>query len=162
MNVLRSVVERILSKADVRINGGRPWDIQVKKDRFYRAALLEGSLGLGESYMKGWWDCAELEEMVYRLISAGLDRIGRLVPSAVGLKALSLLTNQQTRRLSSHAAEHYNLDNDLFCAFLGKYKNYSCAYYKDSEDLDTAQLQKLDLICRKLDLAPGDSVLDVG
>src|SRR5215470_8538471 len=104
MNIFKSVTERILSRADIQINGARPWDIQVKKDRFYRAALFEGSLGLGESYMEGWWDCADLEEMVYRMISAGLDRIGRLVPSAVGLKARSLLTNQQTRRLSSRAA----------------------------------------------------------
>src|SRR5207245_10290089 len=50
----------------------------------------------------------------------------------------------------------------LFCAFLGKYKAYSCAYYKDTDDLDEAQLLKLDTICKKLDLAPGDRVLDLG
>jgi cyclopropane-fatty-acyl-phospholipid synthase len=78
------------------------------------------------------------------------------------MHALATLTNRQTREVSARVARHYDLDNELFAAFLGKYKAYSCAYYEDTEDLDVAQSQKLDLLCRKLGLAPGDRVLDVG
>jgi cyclopropane-fatty-acyl-phospholipid synthase len=156
------VVEGILARVDVRIDGARPWDIRVRDDRFYRRALLEGSLGLGESYMDGWWDCADLEELVYRFVTSGIEAEARLLPNVLSMHALAALYNRQTRGVLEEVVRHYNLDNELFAAFLGKYKAYSCAYYKDTEDLDTAQLQKLDLLCQKLDLQPGDRVLDVG
>jgi cyclopropane-fatty-acyl-phospholipid synthase len=162
VNLYRTAVERILSTADVQLGGARPWDLQVSDDRFFRAALLEGSLGLGESYMEGWWSCADLEELVRRFIVTGVESRARLVPAFLRLGAAAQVVNRQTRALFEKVVRHYNLDNDLFCGFLGRYKNYSCAYFDGTDDLDEAQLKKMDLIGRKMCLAPGDRVLDVG
>ena len=159
---LEAVTRKVLHDVDVRVDGERPWDIQVRDPRFYRRALLEGSLGLGESYMDGWWDCADLEELIHRFISKRVDVKARLAPFALKMQVLAGLTNPQNRRLFQRVVRHYNLDNDLFCAFLGKYKNYSCAHFDGTDDLDVAQAQKMDLICRKLDIQPGDRVLDIG
>ena len=159
---LRRAVEAILERVDVRIDGDRPWDVRVHDDRFYRRALLEESMGLGESYMDAWWDCDNLDELAYRFVTSGIEQRARLLPNFLGKHALATLTNRQPREIGEKVARHYNLDNDLFSAFLGKYKAYSCAYFKDTEDLDAAQLLKMDLICRKMDLRPGERVLDVG
>jgi cyclopropane-fatty-acyl-phospholipid synthase len=156
------LVGRFLDRVGVRIDGDRPFDIRVRDRRFFRRALLEGSIGLGESYMDGWWDCDDLEELVYRFVVSGVEQTARSAPSFLGMHAVATLINRQDRGFFKNVVRHYNLDNDLFSAFLGKYKNYSCAYYKDTEDLDTAQLKKMELICRKLDLQRGDRVLDVG
>jgi cyclopropane-fatty-acyl-phospholipid synthase len=55
----RSIVEDALAMGDIQINGSRPWDIQVHDERFYRRVLAEDALGLGESYVEGWWDAEE-------------------------------------------------------------------------------------------------------
>ena len=161
--IYSKITKAILSPIDVEIGGNRPWDIQVRDPRFYRRVLLEGALGLGESYMEGMWDCADLEELVYRFIRGGVERVVQLLPNVVGLNLVANVLNRQTKTKSLRVArEHYDLDNDLFFNFLGKYHNYSCAYYRDTEDLDVAQLQKMNLICDKLGLTATDRVLDVG
>jgi len=53
-------VSELLASTDVKINGERDWDIQVHNDKLYRRVLADGSLGLGESYMDGWWDAASV------------------------------------------------------------------------------------------------------
>ena len=63
----------LLSLAGVAVNGGNPWDIKVNDDNFYRRVLASGSLGLGESYMDGWWDCPRLDEFFYRILNADVD-----------------------------------------------------------------------------------------
>jgi len=70
----RQIVTRLLSECGVRINGDAPYDIQVSNDDFYSRALLNGSLGLGESYMDGWWDTPDLEGFMYRLLSARIEQ----------------------------------------------------------------------------------------
>lgn len=52
---------KLLAGADIKINGNRPWDIKVKNEEFFSRVLLQGSLGLGESYMDGWWECEALD-----------------------------------------------------------------------------------------------------
>src|SRR6185369_2440934 len=101
-----------------RIDGIRPWDIQVRDDRFYRRALLEGSMGLGESYMDGLWDCADLEELVHRFVTSGIEAEARLLPNFLSMHALATLQNRQTRPVFAKVVRHYNLDNELFSAFL--------------------------------------------
>ena len=77
-NRYRSRAAELLSAADVVIDGGRPWDIQVRDERLYRRVMAQGSLGLGESYMDGWWDCERLDEFFSRVLRADLDsQIGR-------------------------------------------------------------------------------------
>lgn len=57
----REIVQKLAEKADIRINGDRPWDIQVHNDDLYARVLKQGTLGLGEAYMDGWWDCEEMD-----------------------------------------------------------------------------------------------------
>ncbi|RPE81874.1 cyclopropane fatty acyl phospholipid synthase [Vulcaniibacterium tengchongense] len=164
---LRRRVEQLLSKADVRIGGERPWDLQVDDDRFYARVLAQGSLGLGESYMDGWWRAQSLDGFLFHLLSAELDREVRGWGVLWdGLRAR--LTNLQSRRRSFAVGErHYDLGNDLYQAMLGKRLVYSCGYWRGRDgaplqDLDSAQEAKLDLACRKLGLQPGMRVLDIG
>lgn len=67
-------VQRFLAFADVRIDGDREWDITVNNDQFYPRVLRHGSLGLGESYVDGWWDCPALDQLFSRILGAELDR----------------------------------------------------------------------------------------
>ena len=67
-------IQYLLSFADVKINGDRPWDIQVHNTNLYSRVLAEGSLGLGEAYMDGWWDCDRLDEFFFRILKANLEK----------------------------------------------------------------------------------------
>ncbi|MGA8180993.1 MAG: cyclopropane-fatty-acyl-phospholipid synthase, partial [Desulfobacterales bacterium] len=69
----RKKIEHLLSLADVRINGDRPWDIQVNNEKLYPRILAHGSLGLGEAYMDGWWDCDMPDEFMFKILKANLD-----------------------------------------------------------------------------------------
>ncbi|GAA5075097.1 cyclopropane fatty acyl phospholipid synthase [Lysobacter panacisoli] len=167
MSALRSRVEQLLSLADIRVGGDRPWDVQVGDERFYARVLGQGSLGLGESYMDGWWRAPSLDEFLYHVLAADLDQKVRGV--GVAIDALwARLRNLQSRGRSFQIGErHYDLGNDLYRAMLGQRLVYSCAYWRDRfgralDDLDAAQEAKLDLVCRKLGLQPGMRVLDIG
>ncbi|WP_334179847.1 cyclopropane fatty acyl phospholipid synthase [Pseudoxanthomonas sp.] len=152
----------LLADADVRIGGERPWDMQVHDPRFHARVLGQGSLGLGESYMDGWWDAVSLDGLLSRLLAARLDE--RVHGAGEIFDALrARLTNLQSPRRSSEVGRrHYDLGNDLYAAMLGRRLVYSCGYWRDAEDLDAAQEAKLDLVCRKLGLRPGMRILDVG
>jgi cyclopropane-fatty-acyl-phospholipid synthase len=73
-----------------------------------------------------------------------------------------LLNLQSARRAAVVGERHYDIGNSFFQAMLGKRMVYSCGYWREAADLDSAQAAKLDLICRKLDLRPGMRVLDIG
>src|ERR1043166_2357568 len=72
INRFRPMVEALFNEAGVAIDGHQPWDIAVHDDRFYQRLLTDGSLGMGESYMDGWWDSQRVDEMISRLLRAGL------------------------------------------------------------------------------------------
>ncbi len=159
----RDRVARLLAHADVQVNGDRPWDIQVHDERFFSRVLTEGSLGLGEPYMDGWWDCEQLIELLHRLLSARLDQQVRSDWRLAAHLLMSRVFNLQSRRRSRQVAEeHYDLDAELYMSFLDPYNQYTCAYFRDAEDLNQAQENKLELICQKLKLTSGDEVLDIG
>lgn len=164
---LRKRVEGLLELADVRIDGDRPWDLQVDDEGFYARVLAQGSLGLGESYMDGAWRTQALDEMLVRLMRAHVDeRVHGWAAMLDGLRA-HLINLQSHRRSFTIGERHYDLGNDLYAAMLGRRLVYSCAYWRDREgrrldDLDAAQEAKLDLVCRKLGLRPGMRVLDIG
>lgn len=73
-NHLEGQVQEILALADVRIDGTRPWDITVHNQDFHGRVLRQGSVGLGESYMGGWWDCKELDQFFFKIFPTGIDR----------------------------------------------------------------------------------------
>lgn len=160
----KHVVEEILAQADVKINGDRPWDIQVNDERFYNRILKEGSLGLGESYMDEWWDCEALDECIFHILRADLEK--KIKPSWEArwdiLKAK--LFNMQARgnRSSKVIDEHYELGDDLYEYMLGDTLAYTCAYWKNAKTIDESQRAKFDLIAKKMGLKPGMSVLDIG
>ncbi|HET7586664.1 MAG TPA: cyclopropane fatty acyl phospholipid synthase [Gammaproteobacteria bacterium] len=158
----RSRAEELLRSADIEIDGSRPWDIRVHDPRLYARTFAEGSMGLGEAYMDGWWDCARLDEFFTRLLGARID--ARVLTWKDGLRSLEArLFNQQSRSRSFEIGRrHYDNGNRLYERMLDKHMMYSCGYWKDAQTLDEAQEAKLDLICRKLDLKPGMRLLDIG
>ncbi|MCE5263358.1 MAG: cyclopropane fatty acyl phospholipid synthase [Deltaproteobacteria bacterium] len=163
MREQRVLFGEILSRAGITIDGPNPWDIQVKDETFFVRLLRDNSLGLGEAYMEGLWECRRIDEFICRILRANLDEEIR-----GGLKFLlpymsALLFNSQTRRRAHVIADrHYDLGNDLFFSFLDPYNQYSCGYFNGTDDLAQAQQNKLALICRKLDLKPTDHLLDIG
>ncbi|KQY52638.1 cyclopropane fatty acyl phospholipid synthase [Lysobacter sp. Root494] len=159
---LRHRLERLLAHADVRVDGDRDWDLQMHDPRLPMRLLAQGSLGLGESYMDGWWDARSLDGLLYHLLDARIDeRVRGIAAYLDGLRAQ--LFNLQTRSRSFTVGErHYDLGNDLYAAMLGKRLVYSCGYWREATTLDEAQEAKLDLVCRKLGLQPGMRVLDIG
>jgi cyclopropane-fatty-acyl-phospholipid synthase len=162
-NKYKKITEEILALAGVNIDGKNPFDITVYNNDFYKRAITEGELGIGESYMDGWWDVDNLDEFICRILEAQLDeKIQRKYSIMLKLLSVKLLNLQSKRRAFIVGEKHYDLGNDLFQIMLDKRMNYSCAYWKNARDLDTAQENKLALICRKIDLKPGMHVLDIG
>lgn len=159
------ILQALVAEAGISFNGNRPWDIQVISPRMYRRVLRQGSLGFGESYVDGDWECERLDELFFRLFRANIDRsikgIARL--RFLGTYLRTLLINRQTPKRAFRVAErHYDIGNDVYEAMLDSTMSYSCGYWKEATTLAEAQRAKLALICNKLDLAPGQTMLDIG
>jgi len=137
--------------------------MRVNDQRIWDRVVAQRQLGLGESYIDGWFDCDALDEMLTRLISIDAAKAIPLRPMIAVHAIRSTLINYQTRkRAIKNAQHHYNIGNDLYEKMLDKRMIYSCGYWQDANDLDSAQEAKLDLVCRKLKLEPGMGVLDIG
>jgi len=149
------------ARAGITVGGNEPQDIRVNDSAFMGRVANEGTMGLGESYMDGQWDCDALDDFFYRL---SLVRHGRTKTLArYLLHVRSKFANLQSRSRSRDVIDaHYDLSNALYQRMLDPYMQYSCAYWKDATDLATAQKNKLELICEKLDLKPGERVLELG
>ncbi|MEK7108808.1 MAG: cyclopropane fatty acyl phospholipid synthase [Patescibacteria group bacterium] len=154
--------EEILKVAGITVNGSAPYDMQVHDERVYRRVFADGTLGLGESYMDGWWDAEDLPELFLRVMRADLYKeIANFGTIMLALRAK--LTNMQSGRRAFEVGEkHYDIGNDLYGAMLDSRMIYSCGYWKDAQNLNEAQEAKLDLICRKIGLKQDDTVLDIG
>ena len=161
-NNFRRRIQRLLSSADVLIDGDRPWDIQVHNEDFCARVLAQGSLGLGESYMDGWWDCQELDELFCRILRAGLDTRLKSWRDYLAFLRAKLFNLQKASRAAHVGRHHYDIGNDLYRRMLDQRLIYSCAYWNGASTLDEAQEAKLELVCRKLGLRPGMRVVDVG
>ncbi len=159
----REFFTKLLNKADITVNGPQPWDIQIHNDSLFQRILQGGSLALGESYMDGWWDVEKLDEFFYRIFKAELDKeITRNWRDIIDGFMLWIFNYQTKERSKEVGKKHYDLSNEFFKAMLDKRMIYTCGYWKDAKNLDEAQEHKLDLICRKLQLKPGMTVLDIG
>ncbi|WP_437180776.1 cyclopropane fatty acyl phospholipid synthase [Pseudomonas fluorescens] len=158
----RQHFESLFALADIRIGGARPWDIQLNDASVPARVLAFGNLGLGESYMDGHWDCANLDQMFDRLLRARLSREVRNVRTVLHSLRARLLNLQTARRAWKVGRTHYDLGNSFYAAMLDKRMTYTCAFWEGSSTLDEAQEHKLDLVCRKLDLQPGMRMLDIG
>lgn len=160
----KDFVSGLLAEIDVRVGGARPWDIQVHDEEFYGRVVSDGALGLGESYMDRWWDCEQLDEFIYHVVRNDLGQYVKRNWSTIALLIREKFFNPQAkgRKAEEVGQAHYDIGNDLFEAMLDKTMTYSCAYWKGADNLDDAQENKLDLVCRKIDLEPGMRVLDIG
>jgi cyclopropane-fatty-acyl-phospholipid synthase len=159
----KDVMQKILALADVRVGGARRWDITVHNEDFYGRVLRLGSLGLGEAYMDGWWDCQALDEFFCHILSAGLERQGARNWRFVWRYLLASVFNRQSPRRSWHVGErHYDLGNQLYQCTLDRRMVYTCARWDHASGLDEAQEGKLEFVCQKLDLQPGMHLLDIG
>ena len=162
-NRYESLAKEILSLAGIEVNGPNSWDIRINNNNFYKRAVTEAELGIGESYMDGWWDCEQLDEMIFRIIKERLDEKVKRKASILFKLLLARIINLQSKKRAFIIGErHYDLGNDLFRNMLDKRMNYSCAYWKNVNSLDEAQENKLELICKKLHLKAGMRVLDIG
>ncbi len=163
MQTPKQFIEKLLKEADVLIDGPRPWDIQVHNEELYARILRGGSLAFGESYMDGWWDAENLDETMTKIFNADLTKKMRLSPAAVRAYLHAVLTNQSRAAKAFEVGEkHYDIGNDLFERMLDKRMAYTCGYWKNAQSLDQAQEHKLDLICKKIDIKPGQRILDIG
>ena len=161
-STLRAKVDELLAKADIFANGNRPWDMRLHQPGVLERIAARGSLGLGESYMDGEWDAEQLDEFFAHLLRARLDREARPLNLLLPLLKERIFNRQNTRRAWQVGEAHYDLGNDFYQAMLGSHMAYSCGYWQGAANLDEAQVAKLDLICRKLQLEPGMRVLDMG
>lgn len=152
----------LLASADIMVNGTRPWDMRMHHPDTLDRVLSQGSLGLGESYMEGWWDCERLDEFICKVLQARLDQqVGRPLWWWTMLRAR--LTNLQSlSRAWQVGRVHYDLGNGLYAAMLDPSMAYSCGYWANAANLTQAQEAKLELVCQKLRLEPGMTLLDIG
>jgi len=162
MKTLKHQIETLLGDVDVKINGSRPWDIKVHNEELYQRVLSRGSMGLGEAYMDGWWDCDELDELFHKILSEELDKKVRGWKIIIQHLRASLFNLQKKSRAFHIGEHHYDMGNELYRAMLDKRLTYTCAYWKNAKTLDEAQEAKLDLVARKIGLKEGMKVLDIG
>ncbi len=160
--VARNFLTQLFSQAEIELNGSNPWDITVNSDRFY-ARAMRGSLGFGESYMLGDWDVESIDALFRRIIGMKITSSPLVVLNRIALDLKARLTNLQTRIGSRAIAEtHYDLDHRLYELFLGPYNQYTCCFFSRAQTLEEAEVEKLEMVCNKLDLKEGDQVLDIG
>ena len=160
----KRTVSKLFESVDIEVNGSRSFDIQVHNDLFYSRVLSGGSLALGESYMDGWWDCKALDQFCYKLLRGRIDKQVNVTNPAFIMHFLKayFFNAQSKKRAYIVGEEHYDTGNDLFSLMLDQRMNYSCGYWCNADNLDQAQINKLDIVCRKLHLEPGMRVLEIG
>ena len=153
---------RLLSEADIEVNGNRPWDLRIHDERTFGRIISQGSLGAGESYMDGWWDSEQLDELICRLLRARLENQIHLNAAMLWTVIQGAALNLSRLKPFQVGNDHYDVGNDLYQLMLDQRLTYTSGYWKDAITLDEAQEAKLDLVCRKLGLKEGDRVLDIG
>jgi cyclopropane-fatty-acyl-phospholipid synthase len=159
----RDIAMSILEKTDIPLNGTVPWSLKVHNERLWDRIISQKGLGLGESYMDGWWDCDAIDQMLTRLLSINVLKLLKPSPAlAMHVLRSNLRNNQTKQRAARNAQHHYNIGNNLYARMLDPEMVYSCGYWASAQTLAEAQLAKFDLICRKLGLQEGMRLLDIG
>lgn len=121
------------------------------------------SLALGETFMSKWWDAEKPDQFFERIFQSNLEKKIKTSWAGRWLSFKSALFNRQSSKRALHVGrKHYDIGNDLYKLMLDPTMCYSCGYWAGAKNLEQAQLNKLDLICRKLRLKPGMKILDIG
>jgi cyclopropane-fatty-acyl-phospholipid synthase len=155
-------IRELLARAEIEVGGSRPYDIRVHNSAFYLRALRDGRRGVGESYLDGEWETPALDQFIARVLQARLYEIVQDWRTILYVAAAKVFNFQNAKRVFQAGERHYDIGNDLYQAMLGETLSYTCAYWQNAKTLDEAQRKKLDLICRKVGLAPGMKVLELG
>jgi cyclopropane-fatty-acyl-phospholipid synthase len=161
-DLLERIYTRMFSAADIQTHDTRDWDMLVHDQRLYRRLALQGSLGLGESYVEAWWDSPQLDQFFTHLMAAELDRRAVNIPRTFAVIAALVHNLQSLGRAGQVGTVHYDIGNEFYREMLGPSMVYTCAYWRAAKNLDEAQEHKLELVCRKMHLQTGMTVLDVG
>jgi len=151
-----------------RLGRGQPMArVTVHDRRAYGALLRSASVGLGASYVAGWWDADDLTSVVQALsrdtrkLRERLDQLGRVWGSALDVPARLVRPDRDDDK--RNIAEHYDLSNDFFALMLDETMTYSCAVFeRPGATLAEAQRAKVDRLCAKLELAPTDHLVEIG
>ncbi len=161
--------KEIFTKAfhDIGIEVGK--DIIIRDERFYARVLKDQSIGLGESYIAGWWEAPSIVKLFKKLIP-GIPSIKKILRPNFHILAyytLSDLFNRQHRRRAlKDVQSHYDIGNELYETMLDENMVYTCAYFKEPTwTLEQAQDAKIDLVYRKLHIPEkGEKlkILDIG
>jgi len=139
---IRRQLQSLLDRADLQLDGPRDFDPIVHDERLFARVLAYGSVGLGEAYEEGWWDCDRLDKLFHRVKRAKLYR------SVEGRPRIwtYLKARWNSFRSRAHAfdigEQHYDLGNDLFESMLDRRMIYTRAYWHEATSLDEAQEQK--------------------
>jgi len=155
-------LSKLAATAGVTINGDAPWDLRLTDSRAADRILAQGSMGLGESYMDGQWECDQIDEMITRLLRHRIDDKVRTAATFWHVLRARFVNNQTRSKAWEVGEKHYDLGNEFFRDMLDARMTYTCGYWDNASTLDKAQEAKLDLVCQKLELKPGMTVLDIG
>ncbi|WP_070963031.1 SAM-dependent methyltransferase [Vibrio sonorensis] len=141
--------------------------VKVKHPGFYSRVLKGGSIAAAEAYMDGWWESPDLTA-VTELMALNMDALDKLESHTSPLTRLMMkLMHWSNRNTISNSEKnihaHYDLGNPLYELFLDKNMLYSSGIYKSSKDsLEKAQINKMDRLCRQLNLTEKDHVIEIG
>ncbi|GAL28546.1 cyclopropane-fatty-acyl-phospholipid synthase [Vibrio variabilis] len=139
----------LLYGSGIEINGSNPWDIQINSTETFERILLDGSLGFGEAYMDGLWDCDDLAELINRLLRANIaDKFDAMMAVRLGAavgkqKFMNLFNPQNITQSKDSVRHHYDIGNDLYTSMLDKRLTYTCGYWRYTDCLEQAQEDNL-------------------
>jgi cyclopropane-fatty-acyl-phospholipid synthase len=172
------ILSIIRDNSDITIGTGRgeggdeggDEDIIIHNDSVFHKVLTKGELGLAEAYMDGDWTTRDLGKVLRKLLKYQdvfeekvKNQSLQLIAFVIKYKCLSLFASNTLVSSANNIRTHYDVGNDLYEKMLGPSMQYTCAWYhKPDMLLDGAQLSKMELIATKLDLKPGQEVLDIG
>jgi cyclopropane-fatty-acyl-phospholipid synthase len=160
---LQRKLSAVLEPAGITINGPHPWDPQIRNKRALRRIVFGGTLGAGESYVAGDWDCTSLDQLSERLLGSEADAPWESWSGFSLRKMAAPLANFQSKALARRNVEaHYDIGNEFYASMLGPSMAYSCGYWRGAKTLEEAQNGKHEIVCRKLGLQKGMRVLDIG
>jgi cyclopropane-fatty-acyl-phospholipid synthase len=141
--------------------------LTIHRDRLWRRVAFGGLLAATEAYMDGDWDVDDLTALA-RIFSRNMDTVSTL-DSGLGrlIRPTAMLRYRRSRNSRRGAkrniSAHYDLGNDFFALMLDPTMTYSCGVFEqESSSLEEASVAKIDRLCRKLDLHPGDHLLEIG
>ncbi|MBU1019106.1 MAG: class I SAM-dependent methyltransferase [Patescibacteria group bacterium] len=152
----KMALSSILSEVDIEQY------VQVNHPSFYRRVLMEGTMGLGDSYIEGVWDSPQIDEFVFQILSSGVYQQAAPLYNIIGEFRRRLMNLQSLDRSNQVIEAHYDLPPEFYEAFLGPMRKYTCLDFTDTDDIEVAERQSMHKVCEKLELKPGETVMDIG